>query len=154
MGYQTIKIIYGLAAILGTLAIILFSYQYISGRVNKKTAIFNLVGNKVKVEIAETFSQKLQGLSGRASLENDSGMLFVYPNKSILHFWMKDMNFPLDVVWMADGKVVGWQENIPPPAAGQITRFQSNAPADMVLEVNAGWIAAHDLQSGDAAGWD
>lgn len=154
MGYQTIKIIYGLAAILGVAVIILFSYQYISGRVNKKTAVLNLGGNKVRVEIAETISQQMRGLSGRANLSTDAGMLFVYQNKSMLDFWMPNMNFPLDVVWLADGRVLGWQENILPKTNGQITRFKSNGPADMALEVNAGWIAAHSLAVGDVASLD
>lgn len=138
MGYPAIKILYSVATILGTLVIILFFHQ--------KTAVFNLGAHKVRVELAETFSQKAQGLSGRASLDDNSGMLFVYPNKSILHFWMKGMNFPLDAVWLANGRVVGWQENIPAQTDNQITRFQSNAP-----EVSAGWINNHPLKLGDTA---
>lgn len=149
MGDQTFKIIYIIIAGLG---LILVVFYLTLGR-SRPSAIKTIkVGAAdVNVEIADTLAAQQRGLSGRASLAPDAGMLFVYQDKAIRYFWMPDMRFSLDVLWVADGRVVGIQENIPPfTPAGEITRFQSNAPVDMVLEMNAGWIARNGVKIGEA----
>jgi len=109
-------------------------------------------GSRITAEVADTRASQVQGLSGRSLLPQDRGMLFVYPDKKNRNFWMKGMRFPLDVVWIADRVVVGIQENIPHESEdGSTVRFQSNAPVDMVLEVNAGWVAEHGVKRGDRA---
>jgi len=102
------------------------------------------------VEVAQSRVHKQQGLSNRESLAQDRGMLFVYSEKKMRSFWMKDMRFPLDVLWIADGVVVGLQENIPFQSDdGEVVRFKSNEPANMALEVNSGWIEKHGVSIGD-----
>jgi len=106
----------------------------------------------VKVEIADSLVSQIRGLSGRENLSPDHGMLFVYANKKIRNFWMNDMRFPLDVLWIADGKVVGMQENISHELVqGEVVRFKSNEPADMALEVYAGFLVDHGVNIGDSA---
>ena len=114
------------------------------------------IGNaSLAVEIADTLSQQVRGLSGRASLDPDRGMLFVYDDVQVRNFWMKDMRFPLDVLWISNGRVVGIEENIPFESGdGSVVRFKSNEPADMVLEVNSGWIAEHGVKTGEAVKLD
>ena len=104
----------------------------------------------IKVEVAKTVSAQAKGLANRESLDNNQGMLFIYPDSKIRHFWMKDMNFPIDIIWLNDKKVVGVEENVPVWGLdGQISRVASNLPVDAVLEVKAGFFASKGLKIGD-----
>jgi len=112
-------------------------------------------GLVVQAELARTPEERARGLGGRASLEQDAGMLFVFPNEQPRAFWMKDTRFPLDFVWIsADRRVVGVAENAPPPAPGtpdaDLTLYTSDAPVLYVLEVNAGAVASAGVRAGDA----
>lgn len=106
------------------------------------------IGNiSYAVEVAETPVSQAQGLSGRASLKEGSGMLFTFPERSPQTFWMKGMRFPLDFVWIAEGIVVGITENA--PADDGLLTYGSPEPVDMVLEVNAGEINRLGIKAGD-----
>lgn len=152
MGYQTVKIILVIVALLGLAAI---WRRYWPGPVPAQDAgrrTVKIGDSRLMVEVVETLPAQRQGLSNRDNLPANGGMLFVYRGKNIRNFWMKDMRFPLDVLWLAAGRVVGLQENIPPPAPGaEPLRFQSPAPADAVLEVNGGWIRKHGIKIGEPA---
>ena len=107
------------------------------------------------VELALTGEQQAQGLSGRAELAAGAGMLFVWNQESRRSFWMPDMNFPLDMVWLnGDCAVTHITHNAPPQAPGQ---SQSDLPrytvdqVQYVLEINAGEAARHGIQVGDLA---
>jgi len=104
-----------------------------------------------EVEVARTPEQKRQGLSGRPSLGKFNAMLFVYDQPAKHLFWMKDMQFPLDFVWIQQGRVVDLSQNIPPPKDnnGQIARVSPAEPADWVLEINAGMIKECQIKVGD-----
>jgi uncharacterized membrane protein (UPF0127 family) len=103
-------------------------------------------GASFKVELAITQDQRTQGLSGRANLAPGTGMLFVFDQEGRYSFWMKEMRFPLDLVWIgpsAEGcTVVDITPNAPPPAPGQsvteLPLYTPVAPARYVLEVNGG----------------
>jgi uncharacterized protein len=98
------------------------------------------VGKRVlTLEVAETNSAREQGLSGRASLGRDAGMLFVFPKSGVYPFWMKDMHFSLDMVWVSHGKVVDVVSLPPPsPTSTSIPAYTPRASADMVIELNEG----------------
>ncbi|MDZ4221625.1 MAG: DUF192 domain-containing protein, partial [Patescibacteria group bacterium] len=67
----------------------------------------------VSVEVVRTSRDQSLGLSNRESLPQNAGMLFVYDDALVRDFWMRGMRFPLDVIWIAEGVVVGTQEHIP-----------------------------------------
>jgi uncharacterized membrane protein (UPF0127 family) len=103
-------------------------------------------------EIASTTTQQARGLSFRDSLAEGHGMLFLFPSPGILHFWMKDMNFPIDMIWIAGGKVAGFAENAAPEpgvALWNLTIYNSPDGTDKVLEVNAGAVAKENIKVGD-----
>lgn len=107
----------------------------------------------IEVEIADTDSLRQKGLSGRNSLSENSGMLFVFPKNSFPSFWMKDMNFSLDFIWISDSKVSQINENVQPEPGktdSQLTLYSPRSPIDYVLEVNAGFVAKHNIKVGDA----
>jgi uncharacterized protein len=93
------------------------------------------------------------GLSGRTGLNDGQGMIFLFGAGSTQNFWMKDMNFALDMVWISDNKVVGFAQNVPPPAPGtqlwQLQIYTSPPNVDTVLEVPAGTVAKDNIQVGD-----
>ena len=106
------------------------------------------------VDLAVTSEERQQGLSGREHLPQDAGMLFVFEEERVRHFWMKEMHFPLDIIWIdAQCSLLDVSANVPmpPPDAGNddIPRVQSPAPARYVLEVNAGEAERNGLQTGD-----
>ena len=107
------------------------------------------------VELALTGEQQAQGLSGRAELAAGAGMLFVWDQESRRSFWMPDMNFPLDMVWLnGDCAVTHITHNAPPQAPGQSQADLPRYTVDQVqyvLEINAGEAAQHGIKVGDQA---
>jgi uncharacterized membrane protein (UPF0127 family) len=107
-------------------------------------------GADIAVELSTTTAAIQQGLSGRLSLDPGSGMLFIFSKPAIYRFWMPDMHFPLDMIWINDGAVVDISANVPTtfdPA--DPTFYRPDKPAQYVLEVNAGFSAAHGIVPGD-----
>lgn len=100
------------------------------------------------LEYAQTERQKRQGLSGRPGLSQGHGMLFVYREPGDYGIWMKDMRFPLDILWFdANKRLVDLHERATPDSYPQV--FHSAIPAQYILEVPAGFVHAHDLALGD-----
>ncbi len=104
------------------------------------------------VELALTPQQRAQGLSGREELPAGAGMLFIYDRESRRSFWMPDMHFPLDLVWIdGDCAVAHITRNAPPQAPGQSRADLPRYSADKVqyvLEINAGEADAHGIRPG------
>ncbi|MFP4071953.1 MAG: DUF192 domain-containing protein [Desulfovibrionales bacterium] len=90
------------------------------------------------------------GLSRVESLGLQEGMLFILPQRRMASFWMKEMNFPLDIIWIDQNRVVGIEVNCPPEGERPTRRYPSPGPVDMVLEVNAGFADRHNIGPGDA----
>jgi len=110
------------------------------------------VGNATfAVELATTTAEQEQGLSFRKNLAEESGLLFIF-NPGIQNFWMKDMNFPIDIIWIANNKVVGFVQDAAPepgtPLQG-LAIYTSPDDVNQVLEVNAGTVAQDDITVGD-----
>ncbi len=114
----------------------------------------NVGGAAFVVETAITSPQRTQGLSGRPTLPPGSGMLFIFEQEGRHTFWMKEMRFPLDLVWIdAECTVVDVTLNAPPPAPGQtlaqLPRYSPGVPAQYVLEINAGEAGSSGIDPGD-----
>ena len=109
-----------------------------------------IAGQEIKAEVADNEELRMKGLSGRETLCAVCGLLFVFEKSDIYPFWMKEMNFPLDIVWIKDKKIIEIVASAPTPAAaGQTMNYASNAPADLVLELNAGFCQKNDIKIGD-----
>lgn len=123
----------------------------------QKLRIINSANNEQKVviniEVAETADKRRVGLGGRDKLASDSGMLFIFDEVGQPKFWMKGMKIPLDFIWINGDIVVDLLENVAPPEIGQadstLPRYAPSVAADKVLEVNAGFIDAFSIKSGD-----
>lgn len=102
-------------------------------------------------ELADSLVRQARGLSGRPSLDNNEGMLFLFSSPSIHRFWMRGMQFPLDVLWIHDGVVVDITHSVQPPSvSGTIATMSPSTPATMVLEINAGIAQQYGIVVGDA----
>jgi uncharacterized protein len=107
-------------------------------------------GTSVKVEIADTSSKRIQGLSGRASLPEDRGLLFVFDTTNYHGIWMNKMLIPIDIIWLDDSfTVVSIKRDAVPESYPEV--YRPSVPARYVLEVNAGFVAAHNILVGDRA---
>jgi uncharacterized membrane protein (UPF0127 family) len=105
-------------------------------------------GVKLKVDLALTPETQAQGLSGRSGLQDDEGMLFVFNNPGKYFFWMKDMNFPIDMIWISqDLHVVYIKQDAEPDSYPQT--FVSNQDAEYVLEVSSFFAEKNNLKEGD-----
>jgi len=106
-------------------------------------------GQEFAVEIADTPAKWSQGFSERESLAENSGMLFVYDDYNIRSFWMKEMKFPLDIVWIKDDVVAGCSEKVQIlDKNGHISRVLSLDEVNYVLEINSGLCAKYGIKKG------
>lgn len=145
--------------------IVLFVGALISGKLKiKPTGQLNSSSNNtvpiivgkalINVEIADTNEKRMQGLSTKSSLADKEGMLFIFEDKDISpFFWMKDMSFPIDIIWINDAKIVQVDKNIPAPGVqtpdSELTLYKPAQPIDYVLEVSAGFSEENDIKVGD-----
>jgi len=103
------------------------------------------------VDVADNMMSRAQGLSGREKLNDDEGVLFVFGTSSIQGFWMKDMKFPIDIIWIKGERIVGFEENVQPESEKTVFRltvYYSPEAVDRVLEVNAGIVARNGFKVG------
>ena len=83
-------------------------------------------------------SKDLQvGLSKYKSIPNSRGMVFVFGKADYYPFWMKGMQFPIDIIYIKNDKVVTVLQNLKPGTSSP-TIYYPTGPANMVLEINAG----------------
>ena len=100
-----------------------------------------------KLLVAKTAAQQTKGLGGRANLPTDQAMVFVFNGEGERCIWMKDMHFPLDIIWTnSQEEVVALQQNVSPKTYPEA--FCPSSPAEYVLELNAGQIKAAGIYTG------
>lgn len=115
---------------------------------NRNTVKFDTV--TVSAEVADEVLERAKGLSGREGLGEKEGMLFKFDEYGFYYFWMKDMLFPIDMIWIRDNKVVDVTHNAPFPVGDeQPASFSPQEIVNYVLEVNAGFAREHGIQEGD-----
>jgi uncharacterized protein len=117
-----------------------------------KTVTIGIV--QIKAEIAQTDAERQKGLSGKTGLSKDTGMLFVIGNnKATPTFWMKDMKFAIDIIWIKAGKIIQIDKSVPPPALGtpdkNLKLYSPNTAVDYVLEVDSGYSDLKGIKVGD-----
>jgi len=126
--------------------------NYIALDLIKRQTRVRISTTTIMTQVVSTPADRARGLSGRASLAANHGMLFLFDKADYYGFWMPDMKFNLDIVFIRDGKIVDLVENLPAPLAGQAPEtYFPRAAADRVLEVNAGTVKAGNWKIGEAA---
>ncbi len=108
-------------------------------------------GKNLKVEVRDDAAERALGLSYRKKLDENEGMLFIFEQPAMHGFWMKGMEFNLDIIWIRNGVIVDISKNVPAPKmnGGQIAAVSPKEAADWVLEVVGGWAEKYEVGVGD-----
>jgi len=106
--------------------------------------------NCVTVEVVSKQEDMERGLMYRTKLDQDHGMLFKFAVDDVWRFWMKNMHFDLDLLWIGnDGRIVFIGQYIPACPADPCPIYTPDKEARYVLEINSGYVAAHGWKLGD-----
>ena len=114
-----------------------------------RNAVITIGSTQINVEVVSSPQDMLKGLGYRKSLDYDSGMLFKYNDYVTPSYWMKGMEFPLDIIWIKDYKAVGFEQNVPVVSSSTVPKYSPKEPINMVLEVNAGFVQTNVIKIGD-----
>jgi uncharacterized protein len=107
-------------------------------------------GMKVSVEVADTDAERARGLMFRKTLAPDQGMLFLFEERGIHPFWMKNTLISLDILWLDSlGTIVSIAHAVPPCIAEPCPHYAPNAEACAVVEVMSGFAKQHGVRVGD-----
>lgn len=115
---------------------------------NVGTKKISINGHFFTTEIASTEKSRSAGLSGRSELCAKCAMLFVFERSDRYSFWMKDMLFDLDIIWINGTEIVGIEKNIS-HMGGSFEIVQPSVPINKVLEINAGKSDEVGIKVGD-----
>lgn len=122
----------------------------INNQQTSKFASIQIGGQKLQVEVVRAPEELSRGLGGRDAIGSD-GMLFVLPTRQVPHFWMKDMRFDLDFVWIDYPKVVALTPRVS-AQRGESDRllkvYSPGLSATHVLELNSGEIEKLGIKIG------
>ncbi|MBF0489452.1 MAG: DUF192 domain-containing protein [Candidatus Omnitrophica bacterium] len=104
----------------------------------------------VKVEVVRSSEDMRRGLQGREGLADHQGMLFVFESEDIQRFWMKDMKFAIDMLWIdASNRIVSIASSVAPCQKDPCEVYASSQKALYVLEIPAGFSLKNNLRMGD-----
>jgi uncharacterized membrane protein (UPF0127 family) len=148
----------GVVVVCALVAVTFFFFYMRSNSVDPATAISDFPGYRastveidgtdIRVAIADTPALQELGLGNRNDLPDGEGMLFIFTTDSEEAFWMKDMNFSIDMVWISvEGNIVYMAQNVSPDTYPE--NFVPTSPARYVLELPAGYAQAHGFKVGD-----
>lgn len=107
-------------------------------------------GTVIPIELARTDAQQMRGLMYREGISENEGMLFIFDKDDYYDFWMKNMNFPIDMVWMdSDFKVVHIEKDAPPCTTRPCPLYGPEKPTRYVLEIKANLSDKRGIEVGD-----
>lgn len=103
---------------------------------------------EIQFEVVDTPQARQEGLSGRRSLKDDIGMLFIFEQLGTHGIWMKGMYFPIDIIWLNDAhEVIYIVEHATPESFPEV--FYPPQPANFVIEVASGFVKDRNISIGD-----
>lgn len=139
------KIIFVLLFLIAVLILI------INFPLNKQTPSVVINNKSFAVDVAKTEEQKAKGLSVYDKLPLEKGMIFVFDTKGYYTFWMKDMKFPIDIIYINNNKIVDIFKNIAPPKSQNeiLPIIKPKETANIILEINAGLSDKYNFKTGD-----
>ena len=131
--------------VLATLIVgVFFLYSH---RMIGNSTVITIGGVGVEIELAQTPRERERGLSQREKLAENQGMLFVFDKPDLHSFWTKEMEFPIDIIWIGENRnIVDIARNATPESFPQT--FLPKSPALYVLEVNADWTTKNNIMIG------
>lgn len=137
------KIILSFTALLVVVLAIIF-YQ------NFTTPTVKINGHEFQLVIAKTEQEKQIGLSKTNTLPQNKAMVFEFDKEGIYPFWMKDMKFPIDIIFIRGNKIVTIYKNVAKPNDSQNLQIYSpTETSNKVIETNAGLSGKYNFKVGD-----
>ena len=125
---------------------------------NKERAPVTIKNLVIQAKIADEPKEHEIGLADYSSLALGEGMLFVFDKSASYIFWMKNVEFAIDIIWIDEAKkIVDIAPNVPPEPnknEKELTRYKPKSDAKYVLEINAGLSSLHNLQVGDQVAFE
>ena len=104
-----------------------------------------------RTKLALTDITRTKGLSGTKEITADEALLMVFPSEGKWGIWMKDMNFPIDIVWLNKNKKVIYIVKNAPPSDSTATVFAPNNPAKYIVELPAGTVDSKSITTNSLA---
>ncbi len=133
-------LVLGLVLILGSVFLFLGQTSVKEGQ----TKIIKINGSSIQVEVVDTPETRARGLSDRKVLQEDTGMLFIFDSPAQYGFWMKDMDFAIDIVWIDENfQVVDVDKEVLPETFPEI--FYPAQAVVYVLELPAGTVDKYQI---------
>lgn len=104
-----------------------------------------------ELKVAKSQEEKEIGLSETKSLSDNQGMIFLFDKPDYYSFWMKNMQFSIDIIYIDNDHIVTIFQDVQPPKEknASLPIFNSTQPADMVLEINSGLSKKYNFKEGD-----
>lgn len=111
-------------------------------------------GHEAHVLVADTVEKVYRGLGKREQIPHD-GMMFLFGRYGQHGIVMREMYFPIDILWIGDGVVVDMAMNVQPEpgrSEKELTKYLPREEANIVIELPAGWLEEHQIEIGDSVG--
>ena len=120
--------------------------------VKKNTPSVSIKNKTFYVDIAKTDQEKGEGLSIYDKLPSANGMLFIFEKPDYYSFWMKNMKFAIDIIYIKDNKITDIYKDVPPPKSKNefLPIIKPKEQSDTVLEINAGLCDKYNFKKGDS----
>ena len=126
-----------------------FNQSFAEEIVYSHAIVTTSTGEEIPVEVADTLKKRSLGLGNRPSLKKGWGMLFVFEERKPHRFWMKDMRFPLDIIWLDNHRIVHINHNAEPASSDDEPEVMTSpVPVNFVLEIAAGRAVKLRLKKG------
>ena len=130
-----------------------FFYSKLNADLYDTSYVLHLPKNDISLIIAKSNESRMKGLSGLKSLSNDKAMLFVFDEIGDYGIWMKDMKFPLDIMWLNEQKeIIHLEQDISPDTFPKV--YYPKEKSVYVLETNAGFAKNNNLTVGKVLDFD
>lgn len=123
----------------------------------KNKARISVNNQSLVVDVVKDRSSREEGLSNRDSIGVNEGMLFIFDNSDYHTFWMKDMKFPIDIIWISGNQIVSIDKNVPPEPGTpreELTIYTPEERVDKVLEIKAGRSNTLRIEEGDTINFE
>lgn len=122
----------------------------------KKSPTVTIGDSKFEVSVADSQKEREVGLSETKSLPQDQGMIFLFEKPDYYSFWMKNMMFPIDIIYINKNEIVTIQSNVQPPSNSieNPIIYTPTKPSDKVLEINAGLSEKYKFKKGDKVNYE
>lgn len=124
---------------------------YYVKKLTLQTTNMEINGIKIQAEVAKSEKDRTKGLSGRLSMPENRGMLFVFDQPGVYTITMRDMKFPIDIIWIMDNKVVDLTSGaqVPDVNTNTVPEYQPRKEVNYILEVNSEFISRNNIRIGD-----